>query len=76
MAGHTLKVNFNGKEETTRLLLVDTSETVHPSKPVQPFGKETSDYTKSLVLAGMERLFGVLRTTFKKMNLIHNVKIE
>ncbi|MGP4079717.1 thermonuclease family protein [Pseudalkalibacillus sp. R45] len=44
--GDTFKVNFEGKEETIRLLLVDTPETVHPSKPVQPFGKEASKFMK------------------------------
>lgn len=44
--GDTVKVNINGKEETLRLLLVDTPETVHPNKPVQPFGKEASDFAK------------------------------
>ncbi|WP_221564677.1 thermonuclease family protein [Alkalihalobacillus sp. TS-13] len=44
--GDTFKVNYEGKEETIRLLLVDTPETVHPSKPVQPFGKEASNFMK------------------------------
>ncbi|MFD0770271.1 excalibur calcium-binding domain-containing protein [Bacillus sp. CGMCC 1.60114] len=44
--GDTFKALVNGKEETVRLTLVDTPETVHPSKPVQPFGKEASDFTK------------------------------
>jgi micrococcal nuclease len=42
------KNNLNTKE-TVRLLLVDTPETVHPEKPVQPFGKEASDYSKKLL---------------------------
>jgi micrococcal nuclease len=33
--------------ETVRLIGVDTPETVHPSKPVEHFGKEASDFTKS-----------------------------
>lgn len=44
----------NGNEETVRLLLVDTPETVHPSKPVQPFGPEASKFTKELMPAGSE----------------------
>jgi micrococcal nuclease len=32
-----------------RLIGVDTPETVHPSKPVERFGKEASAYTKALV---------------------------
>ncbi|PLR69445.1 thermonuclease family protein [Bacillus sp. UMB0893] len=45
--GDTVKVMVQGKEETLRLLLVDTPETVHPSKPVQPFGPEASAFAKS-----------------------------
>ncbi len=42
--GDTIKINLNGREETVRLLLVDTPETKHPSKPVQPFGPEASNF--------------------------------
>lgn len=28
------------------MLLIDTPETVHPTKPVQPFGVEASNFTK------------------------------
>lgn len=48
--GDTIEVNIDGKIEKVRLLLVDTPETVHPNKPVQPFGKEASDFTKELLL--------------------------
>ncbi|MYL50089.1 nuclease [Halobacillus litoralis] len=44
--GDTIDIQINGKEERVRLLLVDTPETVHPDKPVQPFGPEASDYAK------------------------------
>ncbi|PMC35084.1 nuclease [Bacillus sp. UMB0899] len=44
--GDTLQVMIDGKKETIRLLLVDTPETVHPSKPVQPFGLEASNFLK------------------------------
>jgi len=44
--GDTLHVMISGKKETIRLLLVDTPETVHPSKQVQPFGPEASNYMK------------------------------
>ncbi|MGM9987807.1 MAG: thermonuclease family protein, partial [Bacillaceae bacterium] len=50
--GDTVKVKLpNGNEETVRLLLIDTPETVHPSKPVQPFGKEASNLVKELLPA-------------------------
>lgn len=50
--GDTLKVLISNppselaEEETIRLLGVDTPETVHPSKPVEHFGKEASNFTK------------------------------
>ncbi|NDI37226.1 thermonuclease family protein [Chengkuizengella sediminis] len=44
--GDTIKVKLEGKEETIRLLLVDTPETVHPNKPIQPFGPEASQFAK------------------------------
>ena len=52
--GDTVKVAFaEGKEETIRLLLVDTPETVHPSKDVEPFGPEASAFAKR-TLAGQQ----------------------
>ncbi|MFD2670803.1 thermonuclease family protein [Marinicrinis sediminis] len=47
--GDTMKVMVDGKEETVRLLLVDTPESVHPNKPVQPFGLEASAYAKDML---------------------------
>lgn len=44
--GDTLKVTINGEEETIRLLLVDTPETKHPDKDVQPFGPEATAFAK------------------------------
>ncbi|WP_277680034.1 thermonuclease family protein [Gracilibacillus dipsosauri] len=51
--GDTIEINLDGKTESVRLLLVDTPETVHPSKPVQPFGPEASEFAKN-VLSGKE----------------------
>jgi len=50
--GDTIKVRINGDEETIRMIGVDTPETVHPSKPVEFFGKEASHFTKSLCPTG------------------------
>lgn len=47
--GDTIKVQVDGKEETVRFLLVDTPESVHPTKPVQPFSKEASKFTSDLM---------------------------
>lgn len=44
--GDTLEVSMDGRTETVRLLLIDTPETVHPQKPVEPFGPEASQYVK------------------------------
>ncbi|CAN5202694.1 hypothetical protein BH11PAT4_BH11PAT4_8120 [soil metagenome] len=52
--GDTFKVKFpDGKEQTVRLLGVDTPETVDPRKTVQCFGKEASAFAKAQ-LAGKE----------------------
>ncbi len=47
--GDTIKVRVDGKLETVRFLLVDTPESVHPSKPVQPFSKEASNHTETML---------------------------
>jgi micrococcal nuclease len=39
-----------GLVETIRLLGVDTPETVHPSRPVERFGEEASNFTKARLL--------------------------
>jgi micrococcal nuclease len=39
-----------GAVETIRLIGVDTPETVHPSRPVETFGREASDFTKARLL--------------------------
>jgi micrococcal nuclease len=38
-----------GGEIKVRLIGVDTPETVHPSKPVEYYGKEASNFTKGLL---------------------------
>jgi micrococcal nuclease len=47
--GDTVEVLYNGKKEKVRLIGVDTPETVHPTKPVEYYGKEASAYTKQLL---------------------------
>lgn len=48
--GDTLKINFNGKEESLRLIGVDTPESVHSdSSKNTAEGKIASDYTKSIL---------------------------
>lgn len=47
--GDTLVIRYQDKLYTVRLIGVDTPETVNPNKPVQYYGKEASDYLKSLL---------------------------
>ena len=47
--GDTIQVIINATKETVRLIGVDTPEPVDPRKPVQCFGKEASDFAKSLL---------------------------
>lgn len=48
--GDTVDVNLNGEEYRLRFIGVDTPETKHPSKPVEFFGKEASEFTKYSLL--------------------------
>jgi len=54
--GDTVEVKIDdppegiGRDETVRLIGVDTPETVDPHKPVQDFGKEASAYTRERLL--------------------------
>lgn len=51
--GDTIVIKMeNGKEETVRLLLIDTPESVHPTEPEQIYGEESSDFAKSKVKEG------------------------
>ncbi|MFD2829060.1 thermonuclease family protein [Corticicoccus populi] len=48
--GDTVNVyDENGSELKLRLLLIDTPETVHPNKPVEPYGREASARMTELV---------------------------
>jgi len=47
--GDTIKISMGGKQETLRLIGIDTPETVDPRKPVQCFGKEASNKAKELL---------------------------
>ena len=49
--GDTIKIEFEGRVESIRFIGVDTPETVHPTKPVEPYGPAASAFTTNL-LAG------------------------
>lgn len=43
--GDTIKVILDKKTYTVRMLAVDTPESVHPTKGIEYYGKEASEYT-------------------------------
>jgi micrococcal nuclease len=45
-----------GAVETIRMIGVDTPETVHPGRPVEIFGKESSEFTRAELLGKTVRL--------------------
>jgi micrococcal nuclease len=47
--GDTLILSLDGRSVRVRLIGVDSPETVHPSKPVERFGREASRFLKDLV---------------------------
>ena len=51
--GDTIAVVRGGQEVKVRLIGVDTPETVHPSKPVEAYGKEASRFTTNLLRGEM-----------------------
>jgi micrococcal nuclease len=54
--GDTIDVLIDGVEYRVRYILVDTPETVHPDKPVQPFGPEAGAANRRLVAGQTVRL--------------------
>lgn len=44
--GDTIEINYSGKKEKVRLIGIDTPETKHPTKGVQPYGLQASAFTK------------------------------
>lgn len=50
--GDTIVIDFAGRNETVRLLGIDTPETVDPNRPVQCFGEEASDHLRALLPSG------------------------
>lgn len=50
--GDTVVLDIGGRQETTRLLGIDTPETNHPTRPVECFGAEATTRLHELVPAG------------------------
>ena len=47
--GDTVEVSLNGESLTVRYIGIDTPETKHPSKPIECFGPEASQFNEELV---------------------------
>jgi endonuclease YncB( thermonuclease family) len=61
--GDTVKLVIDGKPTTVRLIGIDTPETVHPTKPVEPYGKRANEFLHNLVNGGSVYLeYGSART--------------
>jgi micrococcal nuclease len=61
--GDTLEVMYRGSSVTVRLIGIDTPETVHPTEPVECFGKAASNFaTKNLAGERVRLEFDVERT--------------
>lgn len=54
--GDTIVIRIDGRKEIVRLIGVDTPETVHPTKLVEYFGKEASEFTRKMVRGKLVRL--------------------
>ncbi|MCG2692623.1 thermonuclease family protein [Candidatus Parcubacteria bacterium] len=70
--GDTIKLE-NG--EVVRYIGIDTPETVHPSKPVQCFGKEASDKNKELVEGKLVKLEKDITDRDKYGRLLYYVRV-
>jgi micrococcal nuclease len=61
--GDTVKLMIDDKLTTVRLIGIDTPETVHPTKPVEPYGKRASEFLHNLLAGGSVFLeYGAERT--------------
>lgn len=48
--GDTVKIDSAAGPLSVRIIGVDTPETVHPARPVEPFGPEASEHARELLL--------------------------
>ena len=48
--GDTVEIDYEGAVTDVRLIGVDTPETVHPRKPVEPYGEEATTFVTNLLL--------------------------
>jgi endonuclease YncB( thermonuclease family) len=74
--GDTIQVSMNGRTYTVRYTGIDTPETVHPDKPVQPFGPEASAKNKELVGSRIVRLEKDVSETDRYGRLLRYVYVD
>lgn len=55
--GDTVDLKIGNRTVRTRLLNLDTPETVDPRRPVEEYGREASNFTKSVLKEGTKILF-------------------
>lgn len=63
--GDTAHFYINGKNVKVRFLAIDTPETVKPGTPVQPYGKEASEFTSNALKNAKE-----IRLEYEESNKI------
>ena len=54
--GDTIRVRLDGARYTVRLTGVDTPETTHPTRGVEPYGPEAAEYTTARLTGATVRL--------------------
>ena len=74
--GDTIEVMHHGVPTRVRYIGVDTPETVHPSKPVECYGKEASERNKALVSGQSVRLERDISDTDRYGRLLRYVYVE
>ena len=47
--GDTIKIIYEGKSESVRIIGINTPETKHPEKPIECFGPEASNFAEELM---------------------------
>ena len=57
--GDTIRVRLDGARSTVRLTGVDTPETTHPTRGVEPYGPEAAEYTTARLTGATVRLVRV-----------------
>jgi len=73
--GDTIEVRINNETKVVRYIGINTPETVHPSKPVECFGREASDKNKALVAGKRVRLIQDVSDTDRYGRLLRYVYV-